>query len=202
MRLFQAKILDDYLEGTTGSLVTSAAWSCLLARAESLKFTCLADQVSGPPTVRIDLLGSNSDGTGEFTKNLLLDTAIAAGMVPMATYGPGDTTYPPPRHLIVWARTTAGSGKAHLQIWVCGRGPQLLEAIPPTAASFGAQYAAARMMADEDNVALKKQALRPGASLFYPPELYDPRAPRKCPRPAQLPRFRRGDGDDLDFLET
>jgi len=178
MRLFQALLLDEHLEdgGSGQTVVTSNGWSLLLARAESLKFTCIADAISGAttPNVRIDLLGTNSDGLGEFTKTLL-DQAIQPGVnSDVLPYGPADTNYPPPRYLAVAVSISGGSGrKAHVQLWVCGRGPQLLEAIPPASASFSAQYAAAKMLDEEDSVSLKKQSLRPGANLFYPPELFE-----------------------------
>jgi len=179
MRLFQALLVDEHLEdgGSGQTVVTSNGWSLLLARAESLKFTCIADQISGAttPVIRIHLLGTNSDGIGEFTKPLL-DQAIQAGVnSDILPYGPEDATYPPPRYLAVSVGIIGGVGrKAHVKLWVCGRGPQLLEAIPPASASFSAQYTAAKMLDEEDSVSLKKQSLRQGASLFYPPELFEP----------------------------
>lgn len=180
MRLFQSEILDERLEvdgaGAGGQAFSSNGWSLLLARAETLKFFCIVDQVVGSPTLTVHLLGSTSDiSNPEFTKSSLVPaTGVSGGKILTGTFGSGDTGFPPPRHLIAWAILSGNSTKAHVRIWVCGRGPQLLEAIPPAAASFRAQYAAAKMLDDEDSVSLKKQSLRPGASLFYPPELSDP----------------------------
>jgi hypothetical protein len=172
-------ILDGYLEGAGASATASNGWGLLLARAESLKFTCIAEQVSSAPTIRIDLLGRNTDGQNEPTvggtcTKILFNGVIQPGVNVLSTYGPADATFPPPRYLQILAYTTAGSGKARLKIWACGRGPQLLEAIPSIASSFATQYAAAKMLNDEDMTPQQKEALRPGASLFYPPELFEP----------------------------
>lgn len=178
MRLFQALLVDERLEdgGSGQTVATSNGWSLLLARAESLKFTLIGDQISGAstPVIRIDLLGTNSDGIGEFTKTIFNGTIQAGVNDSVLPYGPGDGTYPPPRYLALSVAISGGAGrKAHVKLWVCGRGPQLLEAIPPMGASFGAQYAAARMLDEEDRTSIKKESLRPGASLFYPPELFE-----------------------------
>jgi hypothetical protein len=175
MRLFQALIFDEYLEGPS-SANTSNGWSLLLGRAESLKFTCIADRVSStPPVVTIKLRGRTSDSSRATATDFLktvFSGSVQAGPNPLLSFGPADATYPPSRHVSLSVAVNSG-GNAHLKIWVCGRGPQLLEAIPPAAPSFAAQYAAARMLADEDRTSLKKELLRPGASLFYPPELFD-----------------------------
>lgn len=178
MRLFQAEILDEWLEDSTGfgaTVATSNAWALLLARAEYLKFTFVIDQIVAPvPTFAASLFGMNSDGLGELTMAFSLDPLVAGSNILTGTYGPGQATYPAPRYLVLTASIVGAGKRGHVRIWVCGRGPQLLEAVPPTPASFRTQYAAARLLADEDRVSLKKDSLRPGGSLFFPPELSEP----------------------------
>lgn len=172
MRLFQALILDEHLEGTA-FYESSYAWGFLLARAEALKFICVADQVTGTPTLTISLSGGNMGDSGETTKLNLISGGLAAGTnLLTGTYSAADTTFPPPRHLIVDASLSGNT--AHVRLWVCGRGPQLLEAIPQASASLSAQAAAARMLADEDRLPLNKRVLRQGQSAFFPPELLLP----------------------------
>ena len=174
MRLFHAQILDEHLEGGS-SVQIAEPWACFLARAEMLKFTCIADQVSGTPTLTLLLFGGPAQYINEDTKTLLNAIPLVSGTnLFSATYSPQDATYPPLRHLYLEADMGGTAPKAHIQLWVCGRGPQLLEAIPPVSASFAAQYAAAKMLEDEDCLPQKKRVLRQGASLFYPPELFLP----------------------------
>jgi hypothetical protein len=177
MRLFQAQLIDRRLEGTGAVAIQSEPWRSLLTRAESLRFFCVADQVSGTsPTLALTLKGSaeSSFNHGETTKSLFSQVLSAGINVITASYSPADS-YPPPRHLGVNATLTGSSNPvAHVQVWVCGRGPQLLEAIPPVAPTFAAQLAAARKCADEDLISTRKAVLPQGASLFYPPELFQP----------------------------
>lgn len=175
MRLFNAQLLDEHLEGGGAFTEPPWAWACFLARAEALKFFCVTDQVTGSPTLNVDLLGGNAGDPDEMTKQALINKVLAAGTtVITATYSSQDAKFPPPRHLFIVASIAGAGTKAHVQLWVCGRGPQLLEAIPPASASFASQYAAARVLADEDRLPLKKVVLRAGASVFYPPELFLP----------------------------
>jgi hypothetical protein len=177
LRLFQAKLIDEFLEDPNGAgafAISSTSWACLLPRAEALKFTCVVDTVTGSPTLILNLLGSNSDWNYlELTKPLF--AASVSGVTTITPfYSPADATYPPPRHLFLEAVVTGSGTKAHVKLWVCGRGPQLLEPTPPAPPTFAAQYDAARFIADEDRLPGKKRALKQGASLFYPPGLFLP----------------------------
>ena len=114
MRLFQMKLLDEHLEdaGSGHTVVTSNGWSLLLARAESLRFTCIVDKISASlPTLALYLLGTNSDRIGEFTKTLFNQALVAGVNTITASYGPSDATYPPPRHFAVAAGISGGAGR-------------------------------------------------------------------------------------------
>jgi len=179
MRLFHAQLLDEHLEGAGNFAFADQPWACLLSRAEALRFTCIVDGVSGGSPVLIVALFGNAaakmDVDAEVTTILLNTVALVSGTNAFAmSYSPQDATNPPPKHLFLYAFITGTAPKAHVQVWVCGRGPQLLEAIQPVVPSFSAQYAAARMIEDEGRLPGRKQALRQGASLFYPPELFLP----------------------------
>jgi len=177
MRLFNAEIFDEHLEDPAGAgsgAISSVAWACLLARAETLRFTFLVDGVTGSPTLVVALIGSNADGYYQETEKYLYQNTVSSSTTIAATYSSTDVTYPPPRHLFVEALVFGAGTKLHIKVWVCGRGPQLLEPIPITTATFANQYAAARMIDDEDHLAGRKQVLKQGASLFYPPELILP----------------------------
>lgn len=179
MRLFNAQLFDRRIEGNGAIVIASAAWSSLLARAEALKFFCVVDQVSPlvpAPTLTVGLLGS---GEASFTDNevtiVIPATALNAGTnLLVGAYSPANTTYPPPKHLVVEAELDGTDAVAHARLWVCGRGPQLLETGAPSTATFAAQLAAARACADEDRMVGRKRVLRPGASYFYPPEMFEP----------------------------
>jgi hypothetical protein len=177
VRIFNAKIIDAHLEDSSGGgagAESSTAWACLLPRAETLKFTCLIDTVTGSPTFTLKVLGSNADWNYQETTASTTTAPFSSATTVILVYSTSDPHYPPPRHLIVTATITGSGTKGHVKVWVCGRGPQLLEAMPPAGASFVAQYAAAKMIEDEDRLAGRKRALNQGASLFYPPELFLP----------------------------
>jgi hypothetical protein len=111
----------------------------------------------------------------EITKVVIPPIGLNGGTNVLAgTYSPSDAAYPPLKHLAVEAELAGGSAMAHVRIWVCGRGPQLLETSAPSEATFPAQLAAARACADEDRTIARKRVLRPGASYFYPPEVFEP----------------------------
>jgi len=75
-----------------------------------------------------------------------------------------DPNYPPSKHLYVHAFFSAGTNPtAHVQLWVCGRGPQAIEQMPAQP-SFAAQYAAAKMLEDENRLPARKRLLAPGRS--------------------------------------
>lgn len=181
MRLFNAKIIDRRLEGDSVAMA-SEAWACLLARAESLKFVCFVDQVINSPVLHLELFGSAIDADliqsfigFEIVKSLkvLSDGTVTGATTITAAYSQTDGAWPPPKHLFVEATLTGATGTAHIEVWVCGRGPQLLEAAPATS-TFAAQLAAARACEDENRLPSCKRVLRQGASLFYPPELFEP----------------------------
>lgn len=174
MRLFNAKIIDRHLEGDGAGVESSDGWACLLARAESLKFLCVVDEVSNAPTLTIDFYGALADvSSPELTKRLV-SQPVSGPTTIAATFTAQDSGFPPPRHLFVVASIAGAGGVAHLRVWACGRGPQLLEATPAAQATFASQLVAARMVADEDRLPGQKRLLKQGASLFYPPELWEP----------------------------
>lgn len=177
MRLFQAQVLDEFLEGDGASGEPAHSWGLLLARAESLKVTCIVDTVVASPTLTVTLLGGISDVTYfEATKSPIVPaTGLGTGTTVLTgTYSGLDAGFPPPRHLTLNAVINGAGGKAHVRMWVCGRGPQLLEALPPSQATLPAQLDMARRLADEGRLPLKKRVLSPGASVFYPPDLWLP----------------------------
>jgi len=179
MRLFNALILDEFIEGT-GQPGPSLGWALLLARAETLKFTFIVDTISGTsPTLTVNLIGSLGDDTSanaEVSKALLSNQSLTAGVtsVVTATYSAVDATNPPLRYLSLATAVGGSSPKAHVRAWVCGRGPQLLEPIAKSPATFAAQYQAAKMLEDENRGAVQKRVTKAGTSLFYPPELFLP----------------------------
>lgn len=182
MRLFNAKIIDRRLEGDTITMA-SEAWACMLARAEALKFVCFVDQVSTSPTLHVELFGGaiaadleQSFMTFQYLQSLkvLINQSVSGAATISATFSPADATWPPPKHLFVEATLPGATGAAHIELWVCGRGPQLLEATPPSAATLPALLAAARACEDENRLPARKRVLRQGASLYYPPDLFEP----------------------------
>lgn len=176
MRLFHAQLLRDHLEGDGDLVLSSMAWTCLLSRAEALKFICVTSGVSGgTPQLTLTLAGAADFGYFETSKALLSQVPLSStGNTFQVSYSASDSTNPPPKHLFLEATLNGTDPKALVEVWVCGRGPQLLEATPPAVPSFQAQYAAAKMLEDEDRLPGRKRALPPGASLFYPPELFLP----------------------------
>lgn len=172
MRLFHAQIIDEVLEGDATTAECSLAWSYLLPRAESLKFTCVVDQVSGTaPTFSLDLY----EGTAADFR--LMTHLVPASGIPATlsgAYSITDPTYPPGRYLVPIATLNGSNGpKAHVRIWACGRGPQLLEAMPGQA-SLAVMYQAARMIEDEDRLPARKRSLKQGASAAHSAALFDP----------------------------
>lgn len=174
MRIFHAKLLDDTLEGNGVFLEPSWPFAALLGRAESLKFFCVADQIVGTPTLDITIYGGNAGDSDETTKSVIHAALSSGSNTLTGTYSPADPTYPPPRYPFVVASISGAGAKAHVSLWVCGRGPQLIEALPAASSGFAAQYSAAKMLLDEDRLPFKKQVLRQGASLFVPPEVLLP----------------------------
>jgi len=174
MRIFHAKLFDETLEGNGAFLEPSWPFTALLGRAESLKFFCVADQVVGAPTVDVTIYGGNAGDSDETTKSVINAPLSAGSNTLTGTYSPADPTYPPTRYPFVVVSISGAASKAHVALWVCGRGPQLIEALPSVSSTFADQYAAARMLADEDRLPSKKKVLRQGASVFYPPELFLP----------------------------
>ena len=179
MRLFQALLLDVELSAGYSLQKASDAWACLLSRAESLRFTCIVDQVGGTsPTFSLNLYGSAiPNGAAVYAEKIVLLNAAALVSGPnalTASYLPTDPTNPPSKELFVEASIGGTGQTAHVRVWVCGRGPQLLEALAPVSPTFAAQYSAARMTDDQNRLPGRKRALPQGASLFYPPELFFP----------------------------
>lgn len=177
MRLFNARIIDKHLEGDGATALADEAWGCLLVRAEALKFVCLIDEVTNLPTITVDLLGAAAadfNNTEDTKKQLLSAGPLSAAKTVSGVYSPADTTCPPLKYLRIQAALSGADATAHVRLWVCGRGPQLLETTAPTSSTFASQLAAARMCEDENRLLGKKRLLRPGASLFYPPEVFEP----------------------------
>jgi hypothetical protein len=178
MRLFNALIFDETLEGA-GDTYCSFAWSLLLARAEAMRFTAIADTVSGTATLTTILLAGVGDMSAfdelEFARPW--DSApLSSGTVLSGSFSPADLGYPPSRYVMVLMRLAGTTPKAHVRLWVCGRGPQLLEQMPASAVTFAAQYQAARALDDENKPLPKKRLVKAGTSTFYPPELFLPSA--------------------------
>jgi hypothetical protein len=176
VRIFNAKIMDKRLEGDGSGALVNTAWGALLVRAETLKFTCALDQIANSPTVSVDLGGaSQADfNNAEYLKTLVTAGPLSASTTLSAVYSLADGTWPPPKYIIVLASLSGTDARARVQLWVCGRGPEPVEAAAPAASSFASQLAAARMCDDEDRIAGSKRRLRAGASLFYPPEVLQP----------------------------
>lgn len=178
MRIFHAQILDKRLEGNDTFTFSDDSWTCMLSRAESIKFSCIADQVTGTsPQLGLAILGA-ADSDGNITE--IIKWVFIGALNPgtnsfQGTYSAADTTWPPPKHLWLAAQLQGSADPAvRVQVWICGRGPATLETMPGSSSSFAAQLAAARMCDDENRLTARKRLLRPGASLFYPPELFEP----------------------------
>jgi hypothetical protein len=176
VRLFHAKLMDEVLEGDGAAFLPSHPWAYLLPRAEALKFTCIVDDVAGSPTLSLLLYeGLASINWTSEVKTLLDAVSLVSGTnIFSSTYSPLDATNPPSRYLFPEAYIAGAEGKAHVRLWVCGRGPQLLESLGPTAASFPAELEAARRLEDEDRLISHKRLTRAGASQSFQPELFLP----------------------------
>lgn len=139
MRLFHAQLLRDHMEGDGDLVLSSEAWACLLSRAETLKFICITSGVSGTtPQLTLTLAGAGADlEYAETTKALLSQVALSStGDTFQLSYAAADSTNPPPKHLFLEATLNGTDPKALVEVWVCGRGPQLLEATPPAGGLF------------------------------------------------------------------
>ena len=168
MRLFNAKILDEVLEGDGAVGECNLAWEFLLPRAESLKFTCIVDEVTDA-TATLTLVLADDSGA-----EVLLVPGLSIPNTFSSAFSPLDSLYPPTRNLIVVAQLNGTNGpKGRVRVWACGRGPQSLEVAPPPT-SFAAQYQIARLIEDEDRIAARKRVLKLGASSGYVPEQFYP----------------------------
>lgn len=181
MRLFHALVFEQYMEdaGFAALYKANEAWTLLLLRADTLKFFCVADGVSGvSPVLTMSLKGSPTAefGNDEGTKTLFNGVTLNSGTnVLTATYSPLDTTYPAPGYLFLTAFLNGTTPKAHVRLWVCGRGEQALAMNAPATPAFAAQYAAARALDEEDKLLIRKRVSRPGAGVVIPPpDLFDP----------------------------
>ena len=176
MRLFHALLFDRYMEGT-GITGASQAWHTLLPRAERLKFTFVVDTVSGStPTLSATLYEGAAGFASLSTLKVLLNAEVLTSGTSTytATYTASDP-YPETGFMAILAQLGGGTPKAHVRMWVCGRGERLL-ARPAIPTSFAAEYQAARMLNEEDKSPGQKRLTRPGSSVFLPPELFSPSA--------------------------
>lgn len=125
MRLFHAKIYDENVEGTT-ALYTDPSHNSLLGSVEKLSIFAITDTVSGTTptlTVQIEESGdqvhwTNKAGTAEINGVTLSPTAI--------TLAVGRDTGATPSSGFLRLRVSLGttSPKAHVRLWVTGRGEQ------------------------------------------------------------------------------
>lgn len=127
MRLFHAQLYDENLEGTT-ALYTDPSNNALLGSVEKLTLFTIADTVSGTtPTLTVQIEESpdqvnwsNKAGTAEInavalsTSQKTITVGRDNGSVPSAGFL---------RLRVVLGGTTP---KAHIRIWVTGRGEQPL----------------------------------------------------------------------------
>lgn len=176
MRLFNALILDEHIEGTDATASCAQPWALFLPRAEALRFTCIVDEVAGAsPTLSVWLVGGTSDWNRTPTTKILAN-GVSLGTSGNAfawAFSPQDAKYPPTRLLLLYAQV-GGTSKAHVRIWACGRGPEALDVVPAATPSFAAQYAAAKTIEDEDRLLSRKRLGGHGVSVLYPPELFLP----------------------------
>lgn len=170
MRLFNAKLLDHFLEGSGAYIDSSESWDRLITRADSIRFICIVDEVTGTPTLTVSMYASALDTADDGT--VLVNSLVSSSTIFSASYTPQSPTYPPLRHVFLQATISGAGTKAHVQLWACGRGPQLLEPMPAVTGSFAEQYAMAKLLAEESRVPSKRMVLRQGQSVFYPPELF------------------------------
>lgn len=175
MRLFNTKIIDETLEGNLTPAKCSEWWSMLLGRAEALRFTCVVDGVSGSsPALFLYLYNGLAYPDNLVGSVVVNNQPLSAGTnVFSGAFSPQHQDYPPGRFMYANAVIAGANARAHVRVWVCGRGPQLLEATS-AASGFAAQYSAAKMIEEEDRLPQQKRALLPGASQFYPPGLFLP----------------------------
>lgn len=125
MRLFHAQIYDENIEGTT-ALYTDPTHNGLLGSVEKLSIFALTDTVTGTTptmTVQIEESGdqvhwTNKIATAEINATSLSTTAVTTAV--------GRDAGGTPSAGFLRLRVVLGgaSPKAHVRIWVTGRGEQ------------------------------------------------------------------------------
>lgn len=125
MRLFHVGMYDENVEGTT-ALYTDPTHNNLLGSVEKLSIFALTDTVSGTSptlTVQIEESGDQVHWTNKVATPEINGTALSTSAVTTAVGRDAGTT---PSAGFLRLRVVLGgtSPKAHVRIWVTGRGEQ------------------------------------------------------------------------------
>lgn len=125
MRLFHAQIYDENVEGTT-ALFTDPSHNGLLGSVEKLSIFAITDTVSGTsPTLLVQIEESgdqvhwvNKIGSAEIPATAISTTALTT------LVGRDQGTQPSQGFLRLRVVLGGTSPKAHVRLWVTGRGEQ------------------------------------------------------------------------------
>jgi len=125
MRLFHAQIYDENIEGTT-ALYTDPTHNGLLGSVEKLSIFALTDTVTGTTptlTVQIEESGDQVHWTNKVATAEINGTTLSTTVVTTAVGRDGGNT---PSAGFLRLRVSLGgtTPKAHVRLWVTGRGEQ------------------------------------------------------------------------------
>lgn len=125
MRLFHVAVYDENVEGT-GTLYTDPSHNALLGSVEKLSIFAITDTASGTsPTLTVQIEESGDQvhwvskaGTAEINAAAVSTTALTTAV--------GRDTGATPSNGFLRLRVTLGgtTPKAHVRLWVTGRGEQ------------------------------------------------------------------------------
>jgi hypothetical protein len=138
MRVFHSLVLDENLEAGTATattIYTDASWNSQMGLPDKLTIFALTDTVASTATgtntpslfVQIEESPDQVHFTGKTTTPEINGTALATNANTLAVGRDAGTT---PSAAFIRLRTTLSSGtstgaKAHVRLWVTGRGEQI-----------------------------------------------------------------------------
>lgn len=128
-RLFNELMVDEVINGVGPNfeVYSLLPWNSILGAVDVLHFFVVVQRVQGgSPTLYVDLRETLDDDGAESTVKVLFNSiALTSGAnVLRATYAPTDTG-PAARDMYLTVRLSGTDPKAHIRVWVSGRGASL-----------------------------------------------------------------------------
>ena len=128
MRVFHSLVFDENIEGTTSTSTLDASWNSQLGLPDKLTIFAVTDTVSNGatnPTLNVQIQESPDQvhwmnkATAEIQATVSTATnSMVVGRDPGTTPSAGFV------RLLIWLNGTAPP-KAHVRVWVTGRGEQI-----------------------------------------------------------------------------